>query len=58
VERACLADPWLQAAIDAVDKRGMKRPPDPRVETRRTVRRGERTIDVRVITYPGGKRRG
>ena len=35
----------------------MKRPPDPRLETRRTVRRGERTIEVRVITYPGGKRR-
>jgi hypothetical protein len=35
----------------------MKRPPDPRLETRRTVRRGESTIEVRVITYPGGKRR-
>jgi len=35
----------------------MKRPPDPRVETRSVVRRGERTIDVRVITYPGRKRR-
>jgi hypothetical protein len=34
----------------------MKRP-DPRLETRRTVRHGERTIDVRVITYPDGKRR-
>jgi hypothetical protein len=34
----------------------MKRPPDLRLETRRTVRRGERTIQVRVITYPGGKR--
>ena len=58
VERACRADPWLQADVGAVDKRSMKRPPDPRVETRRTVRRGERTIDVRVITYPSGKRRG
>jgi hypothetical protein len=28
-----------------------------RTETRRTVRRGERTIDVRVITYPDGKRK-
>jgi hypothetical protein len=35
----------------------MKRPPDPRLEIRRTVRRGERTIDVRVITYPDGARR-
>jgi len=35
----------------------MKRPPDPRLETRRTVRHGERTIEVRVITYQGGKRR-
>jgi hypothetical protein len=35
----------------------MKRPTDPRLETRRTVRRGERTIEVRVITYQGGKRR-
>jgi hypothetical protein len=57
VERACRADPSLQADISAVDKSDMKRPPDPRVETRRTVRHGERTIDVRVITYPGRKRR-
>jgi hypothetical protein len=35
----------------------MKRPPDPRLETRRTVRRGERTIEVRVITYQGNERR-
>jgi hypothetical protein len=28
-----------------------------RTETRKIVRRGERTIDVRVITYPDGKRR-
>jgi hypothetical protein len=28
-----------------------------RTETRSTVRRGERTIDVRVITYPDGKRK-
>jgi hypothetical protein len=35
----------------------MKRQVDSRLETRRTVRRGERTIEVRVITYPGGKRR-
>jgi hypothetical protein len=27
-----------------------------RTETRKVVRRGERTIDVRVITYPTGKR--
>jgi len=36
----------------------MNRSPDPRLETRRTVRNGERTHDVRVITYPVGKRRG
>jgi hypothetical protein len=36
----------------------MKRPTDSRLETRRTVRRGESTIEVRVITYPSGKRRG
>jgi hypothetical protein len=36
----------------------MKRQPDPRVETHRTVRRGERTIEVRVITYPVAKRKG
>jgi hypothetical protein len=34
----------------------MKRPTDPRLETRHTVRRGERTIEVRVITYADGKR--
>ena len=28
-----------------------------RTETRKAVRRGERTIEVRVITYPGGKGR-
>ncbi len=28
-----------------------------RTETRKVVRRGERTIDVRLITYPGGKRK-
>jgi hypothetical protein len=32
----------------------MKRATAPRLETRRAVRRGERTIDVRVITYPTG----
>jgi hypothetical protein len=40
------------------DDAGMKRQADPRVETHRTVRRGERTIEVRVITYPPVKRRG
>jgi hypothetical protein len=47
----------LQTETGAVDKELMKRPPDPRLELRRTVRRGERTIEVRVITYPGGKGR-
>jgi hypothetical protein len=47
----------LQNEPGAVDTGTMKRPPDPRLETRRTVRRGESTIEVRVITYPGGKRR-
>jgi hypothetical protein len=47
----------LQTETSAVDKGGMKRPPDPRLESRRTVRSGERTIEVRVITYSGGKRR-
>jgi len=36
----------------------MSAPKTDRTETRRTIRRGERTIDVRVITYPRGKRRG
>jgi hypothetical protein len=32
----------------------MSGPSTDRTETRRSVRRGERTIDVRLITYPGG----
>jgi hypothetical protein len=36
----------------------MSRPKTDRTETRKTMRRGESTIDVRVITYPSGKRRG
>jgi hypothetical protein len=35
----------------------MSRPDTDRTETRKIVRRGERTIDVRVITYPGSKRK-
>jgi hypothetical protein len=35
----------------------MSAPNTDRTETRKIVRRGERTIDVRVITYPDGKRR-
>jgi hypothetical protein len=35
----------------------MSGPDTDRTETRRSVRRGERTIDVRLITYPGGTRR-
>jgi hypothetical protein len=35
----------------------MSGPNTDRTETRKIVRRGERTIDVRVITYPDGKRR-
>jgi hypothetical protein len=35
----------------------MSGPNTDRTETRRSVRRGERTIDVRLITYPGGTRR-
>jgi hypothetical protein len=34
------------------DDLGMKRPKAPRIETRRLVRRGESTIEVRVIEYP------
>jgi hypothetical protein len=30
----------------------MKRPKAPRIETRRLIRRGESTIEVRVIEYP------
>jgi hypothetical protein len=36
-------------------------PQAPRIETRRTVRRGERTMDVRVVEYPAaaaGRRAG
>ena len=53
---AARASDRLQTGTGVVDTGGMKRPPDPRLETRRTVRRGERTTEVRVITYPGGKR--
>jgi hypothetical protein len=35
----------------------MSGPNTDRTETRKIVRRGERTIDVRVITYPDGTRR-
>jgi hypothetical protein len=35
----------------------MSRPNTDRTETRKIVRRGERTIDVRLITYPAGKRK-
>jgi hypothetical protein len=35
----------------------MSGPNTDRTETRTIVRRGERTIDVRLITYPGGKRK-
>jgi hypothetical protein len=35
----------------------MSGPNSDRTETRKIVRRGERTIDVRLITYPGGKRK-
>jgi hypothetical protein len=35
----------------------MSSPNTDRTETRKIVRRGERTIDVRLITYPGGNRK-
>ncbi len=35
----------------------MSGPNTDRTETRKIVRRGERTIDVRLITYPVGKRK-
>jgi hypothetical protein len=46
----------LQPRTRAADARRMSGPNTDRTETRKIVRRGERTIDVRLITYPGGKR--
>ena len=57
IARHLIAEILLQPGACAADAGCMKRPTDPRLETRRTVRRGERTIDVRVITYPPGKRK-
>jgi hypothetical protein len=42
----------LQRNAVVADDLGMKRPKAPRIETRRLVRRGESTIEVRVIEYP------
>jgi hypothetical protein len=47
----------LQPRARAADARRMSGPNTDRTETRKIVRRGERTIDVRLITYPAGKRK-
>jgi hypothetical protein len=46
----------LQHADVTADDLGMKRSTAPRIETRRLVRRGESTIEVRVIDYPATRK--
>jgi hypothetical protein len=48
---------YLQPRARAADATRMSGTNPDRTETRKIVRRGERTIDVRLITYPGGKRK-
>jgi len=47
----------LQPGARGADARRMSGPNTDRTEKRKIVRRGERTIDVRLITYPAGKRK-
>jgi len=47
----------LQRRAWAADAGSMSRPNTDRTETRTIVRRGERTMDVRLITYPASKRK-